>query len=373
MRCLHLMPMNSSINVDLIHQINRHFPPEEHLFVLSVPRNDTTDIQNCIVAPDHFRVQYLNQNHARYDIIFLHSLNYSPAELLALQDDAAHKIIWCVWGHDLYSVHRKKQYTPRERIHEFWHFLKKLGRFTHLRVFLKQRKIVRKIRCFRCVLIGYPYDRMLLRKKYGKNLSIEIAPYFSSFDKADMAALLDQKNLSSHSGTNVLIGHCGFHFIEHQAYLQKLAAYRNENIHIHMVLSYGASAEEIRQIRETALRLFREDQITIIEEMMSKDDYHRYLSTMDVAIFPYTHQSGVFNTVLLSYLGTKMYFSSDGVLYKGFQEMGLPVFDCGAIGRIDYQDFCRPSEPPDRNAPLYDIYNNARNVERWYHIFQKYS
>lgn len=373
MRCLHLMPMNSSINVDLIHQINRHFPPEEHLFVLSAARDDTRDIPNCTVAPDHFHVQFLNQNHAQYDIIFLHSLFYSPNELLALRDEAAQKIIWCVWGHDLYSVHRKKQYTPGERIRECWHFLKKLGRFTHLRIYLKQRKVVRKVRQFRCVLIGYPYDRVRLFKKYGKKLPVEIAPYFSSFDKADMAALLDQKRLTSHNGFHVLIGHCGFHFIEHEACLQKLAAYRNENIHIHMVLSYGASPDEARRIRETAYRLFREDQITIIEDMMPKEEYHRYLSEMDAAIFPYTHQSGVFNTVLLSYLGTKMYFSPEGVLYRGFREMGLPVFDCTAIGRIDYADFCRPAGDPDRNSPMYDIYNNAKNVERWHHILQKYS
>lgn len=373
MHCLHLMPMDSSINTDLIVQLNLHFDPAEHLFVLKQMHPKAVNIPNCIAAPEYFTIEYINQHYTEYNAIFLHSLYLSQNELLALHKDAASRMIWCVWGHDLYHVRRKEKMAFSDHVHNTVHFLKKVGRCTHLREYRKRQQAARVVSRFRCVLIGYPYDRVMLRKRYGNHVPIEIAPYFSDFDKDDMQQLYQQQCTEHHKGVNILIGHCGFHFIEHETYLRRLSRYRDQDIHIHLVLSYGASEEESRRIRNTAFQLFREDQITIIDTMMTKQDYHAFLSTMDIAIFPYEHQSGVFNTVLLSYLGKKLYFAPNGVLFRGFREMGLPVFDCTTIGQKPFPQFIQAPEPTDHACSLFDIYHNARNIQRWNEVLHKYA
>ena len=373
MRCLHLMPMHSSINADLIHQFNLNFDPQMHLFVLKQDHPQTAGVPNCITDPSRFSVEYLNQHYAEYCSIFLHSLYLTPKELCALHPEAVRRIIWCVWGHDLYPVRRKQKHTFTGCIRQAVHCLKKLGRGTYLREHRQKNELERIIGKFRCILIGYPYDRIMLRKRYGPHVPIEIAPYFSDFDKADMARLAQEQSREHHEGINILIGHCGFHFIEHETYLRRLHQYCDENIRIHLVLSYGASSEEAAQIRNTALHLFRPEQIQITDQMMAKDDYHKLLSSMDIAIFPYLHQSGVFNTVLLSYLGKKMYFAPGGVLYQGFLETGLPVYDCTKIGKVPFSQFAAPPSPTDDSNPLYDIYDNQRNIQCWTAVLQQYA
>ena len=372
MNCLHLMPQDSLINIDLIKEINKHFPNNNHLFVLKHFRKEASHITNCVIDSSLFSLAELNQAHKEYSTIFLHSLFFSDKEIRSMSDELAKKIIWCVWGHDLYLVRRAKRLTLSDILHKSVHCVKKLGRGTYIRIHRDNAETARKVRLFKCVLIGYPYDKVMLCKKYGKNLNVNIAPYFSDFNKTKMNSLLQTQVMKTHAGTNVLLGHCGFHFIQHEKYLQKLSAYQHENIHVFMVLSYGASTEEIDRIQNTADKALGRDKYTIIKDIMSKDTYHDFLSNIDIAIFPYKHQSGVFNTVLLSYLGKKLYFSSHGVLYKGFKSLNLPVYDCEKIGRINFSEFISPAPAVNRDSLLYDIYNNDLNVQRWSNVFEDY-
>ena len=164
---------------------------------------------------------------------------------------------------------------------------------------------------------------------------------------------------------NILLGHSGFEFIEHEKYLRKLSKYKDEDIHVFLVLSYGASEDRIQKLTKLAHDLIGADKCTIITEMMTRKKYYEFISTMDIAIFPFKHQSALGNTLRLANIRVKLYFHPKGVLAKGFLEGGVKTYDCRKIGKISFEEFVEPAERVNLKAPLFRVFNYQKCVEAW--------
>lgn len=365
MKNLHLMPMGSIFDDDLVTELNANFPIELNVFYHAEQRERLKDVENSYVVPDAFTPEFINAHAIEYNKIFLHSLFLSPDEILRLTDDVAKKIVWIVWGHDLYTVKKKKKWNASRFMKESIHVAKKLVRGTYIRSNSKKRAVAQKVSRFHAVGIGYSYDEKEIRRKYGKTVSVVYGPYFSrtTQEKVDK---LREMHLSKHEHTtNILIGHSGFEFLEHEKYLQKLSHYKDEDICVHLVLSYGASEDRIQKLSEMAISIFGEEKCNIITQMMSKNDYYEYLTSIDVAIFPYVHQSALGNTRRLAYMGAKLYFHPDGILSKGFKQDGMKVYDCREIGKVPFEQFIMNDFLPEPSIPLFNTFNYQRNVEAW--------
>ena len=158
--------------------------------------------------------------------------------------------------------------------------------------------------------------------------------------------------------------------MEHEKYLKKLSKYKNEDMQIYLVLSYGADEARIQKLTTLANRLFREGQVTIITEMMDKEKYREFLSKMDVAIFPFLHQSALSNTQMMAFMGSKLYFDPRGVLAKGFLAGGVKSYDCRKIGKIPFSTFKDYNEVPPVDAPLFSRGEYSNAVKAWKDILQ---
>lgn len=365
MKNLHLMPMNSTFDDDTVLELTELFPDVENLFLHPVRRKALADFPNSIVAPEAFTPEYINRHCAEFDQIFLHSLFLSPEQLLRLSDEAVGKITWCIWGHDLYTVKPRRSTDLRTLAGEAVHCVKKLLRFTYVRQHAQQRAAAQRVAAFRRIAIGYPYDERMIRKKYGPGATVVYGPYFSRTTEANIGRLRQMRLARKDSTVNILIGHSGFAFLEHEKYLKRLAAYRDEDIRIHMVLSYGASEARVAALTELAHSLFGPEKCVIVTEMMPKLAYYEYLTNMDVAIFPFRHQSALGNTMRLAYMGVKLYFDPRGVLAKGFLEGGVRTADCREIGRVPFDRFRTQDMPPDTHAPLFDTFFYQKNIAAW--------
>lgn len=365
MKNLHLMPMGSTFDDDTVLELTELFPDTENIFLHPARRKALEGFANSIVQPDAFTPEYINRHCGEYDQIFLHSLFLAPHEILRLSDEAVGKITWCVWGHDLYTTGRRKNYTPEALLREGIHGVKKLLRGTYVRQHRINRAAAEKVASFRRIAIGYSYDERMIRKKYGPGATVVYGPYFSRTTEATIGELRRMHLEKEDPTVNILIGHSGFPFLRHEKYLQRLAAYRDENIRIHMVLSYGASEERIAALTAMAHSLFGPEKCGIVTRMMPKGEYYEYLTKMDIAIFPFRHQSALGNTRRMAYMGVKMYFDPRGVLAKGFGEGGVRTFDCREIGRVPFARFCAQAAPPDIHAPLFDAFCYRKNVDAW--------
>ena len=370
MKNLHLMPMQSTFDDSMVTILNQNFPAEENLFIVPAPRKALTGVSNCIVDPDAFTSEYINNHFTEYKHIFMHSLYLPPAELLRVSDEAAKRITWIVWGHDLYSVRKKEERSLKKSIHNTIHYFKKLLRGTFIKEWQHKKAVRRKVAQFERIGIGFPYDERMIRKKYGKKMPVVYGPVMSNSNMDLLKKMRKENEKLAHTllgehPVRILIGHSGFDFLEHEKYLRKLSAYKNDNIHIYMVLAYGASPEKIKYLSNLANQLFGREKVTVQTEMMSLSEYNAFLSTIDIAIFPFRHQSALGNTKRMAYMGTKLYFDPRGVLAKGFLEGGVETFDCRCIGKIPFSKFIESPSLPSLDAPLFFAFEKSRSVEAW--------
>ena len=362
MKNIHLMWMDSNFNQRLVQVLNERFPHEDNLFVWRTERTFPEGLDNACVDPSKFSVEAINSLSAEWDQIFLHSLFLTDRQLLSLSEDAARKIVWVVWGHDLYRKLPRVKRNIRSIAYYVYKWMQKYSPF----FYLYRKRVAGVVNNFRCIAIGYSYDEKYIRKKYGNRVPVKYGPYFSRNTGTEQAERLRELHLNDHHPeTNILIGHCGSPIIQHEKYLKKLARYKNENVHIYLVLSYLASLDRIAKIKNLANSIYREDQYTIITETMPQDDYFVFLSKMDIAVFPFKIQSALGNTKRLAFMGVKMYFNPNGVLAKGFNVGGVQTFDCRQIGRISFQVLSQKIQPPNPNAPLFCTFDFENNVKAW--------
>ena len=371
MKNLHLMPMGSLFDVDLVRELNSHFSLQLNSFFLAKEMPELSSFSNCHVIPDAFSVDFINNHTDDYDQIFIHSLFLSDADVLRLTTEAKKKMIWCVWGHDLYNKRIDSKLSFRETINELIHLVKKILRGTLYREAKKKKLIKQSVGQFKAICIGYPYDEVMIRKRYGTKVPVLFAPYFTNFSKSDLFTLKEYRSgLENRSTRNIIIGHSGYEFIQHEKYLDALSVYKDENICVNMVLCYGASPERVSYLTKKATDIFGENKVRVLTKMMPREEYFRFLCSMDVAIFPYLHQSALHNTEVMAFVGVKMYFHPKGVLYKGFDQAGIPVFDCRTIGKISFFELCQYNSTDTSDSPIYGLFDYDSIIEAWKRILE---
>ncbi len=362
MKNLHLVSLDPGFNARLMVALNTYFPRDNNYFVWRAGSKCPAGFDNAITDPKWFSTEYINQHHVEWDQLFLHELFLSDRQLLQLSDEAAKKITWVVWGHDLYRKPAKPSFQPRSIALFAYRWLRQYSVF--FRGF--QRKVAAKVSQFRRIAIGYPYDEVYIRNKYGNTVPVVYGPYFSKdASKDDLDSLRKLHLENRHSQTNIMIGHCGAAFLQQEKYLKRLAKYKNEGIHIYLIMSYLASQERIEAIGKLARSIYQEDQFTIITESMPQDAYFRFLTKMDVVIFAFRQQSALGNVKRLAYIGAKLYFDPRGVLAKGFLASGVESFDCRKIGKLSFEEFIRPAPLPAPDSPLFDGFDLKRCVSAW--------
>ena len=356
------MWMDSGFNSRLVEVLNLHFPHEENYYVWRSGRTFIQGIDNGCVDSTMFTAAKINQLSETWDHIILHSLWLKDREILQLSDSAAAKITWVVWGHDLY----KPLPTIERNIRSFAYFMYKWLQRRSIFYAGVRKQVARKISKFKSIAIGFGYDELYIRKLYGTEVPVIYGPYFSkNASMEQLNALREIRSKNRHLETNIMIGHCGAPFVQHEKYLKKLASYRSENIHIYLIMSYLANDQRIEKIRHLAHSIYREDQITIVTQAMPQDEYFRYLTKMDIAVFPFCHQSALGNLKRLAFMGTKLFFDPRGVLAKGFLAEGVRSFDCRMIGKLSFAEFSKAAALPDEHAKLFQAFNLDRCISAW--------
>lgn len=129
--------------------------------------------------------------------------------------------------------------------------------------------------------------------------------YNNLYKKQYKLRTLAEKTLNNEY-INIQIGHSSTSILNHIDVLENLVKYKNENIKIYIPLSYGNKKYGDR-VQEVATQLFK-DKVVCIREMMDKDDYMKFLSAIDIAIFNTTRQIGLGNITPLLYMEKKSIF-----------------------------------------------------------------
>lgn len=139
---------------------------------------------------------------------------------------------------------------------------------------------------------------------------------------------------------NILLGHAAVEYGNHIYGLKLLEKFRDENIKIYCPLSYSHPGKEyfqvVNDIIEKGKGLFGDKFIPILD-YIEPDEYHAFLQTMDVALFPLTRLAAGTTVTYLGAIDKKIYMSE--VMCEHFAYLDIRVEDMEHIRNQSFEEF----------------------------------
>ena len=337
-------------------------------FLLNGPDFANDDVQNIFVTT-HLRVYdalkkygdniYLTQKKGadifnfygmQTDWIVVHALNCHRKDVLRIKKNVAKKIIWRAWGHDLIDYASYTKYPKKliEPIYNYWY--------------------VRKVRRFWGIGLGFKYDLLLIRHLFG-NMNTFLLPYRNPDPLIYKDLDLSQKDSAE---TRIMVGHSGCPILNHVAILNALSAYKNENLKICLILSYGCDQAYHDEITRYAFDLFGKEKVEIIEDYMELKQYIAYLNTIDIAIFDVAGSAALGNVTKLLHLKKKLFFKRNSFFDDVMQRENIDFGYTDEIGKITYSSLIKPMENVENALHFTSFLNDSKHgTKLWKQLFCK--
>jgi dTDP-N-acetylfucosamine:lipid II N-acetylfucosaminyltransferase len=120
---------------------------------------------------------------------------------------------------------------------------------------------------------------------------------------------------------------------DHIRILDELKKFKNENIELYCILSYGEkpwSNGWTQTVIDYGEKIFGSKFIPVID-FMNFEEYLALLGKIDIAIFAHKRQQAMGNTISLLGLGKKVYIRSDTTSWDLFDGIGIKLFDVNEI------------------------------------------
>lgn len=363
---IHIMLHESSHNLSVIEMINNNpeFNSNEHLFVILYKSLFDMCYKYKNIILDERVLDKDMRNFTKYldscDYVFLHCHRLSTKHMLKLNSRRMSKMIWCVWGHDLYNFNWEP-YSQNESIGE------KIQRLLrNLNIKLHEIAWNYKTKKMYGVGIGFKYDALEIKRKFGDNLRVLSTPYGYRKDNIDIISNIIKKENQNNLNRpyKIMIGHSGYSFLNHIEIIKKLEKFRNEQIMLSFVFAYGDTAY-IREVESFAIQTFG-DKVEFIKESLSFDRYVEYLSSVDACVLDYRHQSALGNIYLLLYMNKKLFLNKYGIIKTALLLEGIQTNNVSDLDKMTYEELVKPLRM-NNNGMLFSekVLDENSLIEMW--------
>ena len=250
---------------------------------------------------------------------------------------------WIIWGGDLYCYEKRKRYLKNFFWYKIEDYVKK--NFAHISTLV-------------------PEDYEIAKKYYkvkGKN-QMAIYPFDLDIEFFN--------NLSAEIKNNVYIqvGNSADPSNNHFEILDILKKYKNENIKIFCILSYG-DKEYAKKINDYGKKFFGKKFIGIFDYMSFKE-YCQYLKNIDILIFNHKRQQGLGNIFMLSYFEKKIYIRNDISSWNYLtKDLGLKLNSYENIKRETFKKFIKNNCKGNKEKVLKTYFSSKYISQIWTDIF----
>jgi dTDP-N-acetylfucosamine:lipid II N-acetylfucosaminyltransferase len=351
MRNVHICE-NQKFTDSYIKLINKHFDRSEHLFLIIGKGIGAKITASTNVARISTKVGggiRLLKEMYRSDKIHLHGL-FIPqvVVLLFLQPWLLKKCNWIVWGGDLYSYCREKR-KLKMKIKEM------------------MRRVVIRYMGHITTLVRGDYD--LAVEWYGTKGKYQHGVYVNPISLDYLNGLLTLNK--AHTDTiNIQVGNSGDPSNQHIEVLHSLKKFDKESIKIYIPLSYSGSKEYIDEIVKYGQEVFA-DKFVPMFEFLEPDEYAKYLSSIDVAIFNHDRQQALGNIFALLYLNKKVFIRSDITSWEYItKELGLDIFKFEEIDQLNFDAFYSNNSSKGNPQRVKKLFEDKHIAQVWNKIFE---
>ena len=307
--------------VKMVNDLENGFSPEEHLFItpFRTVYEALSSYPNVILyeTKNPYSAKMVNYFAPYGDWLFLHSIP-DIRKAVWIRKKYQKKIIWRTWGHDAPLFDAEKGSLIKKIVKRVFNFLK-----------------IREVRRFYAVGVSSNYiDELDIKRIYG-NVKIVPIPYVEKVKKK-------QKSLFSekHECFNIMVGHSGHELDNHISILEKLKRFKNENVCIYLIFSYGYSVYMKKVVDYVNLNWSQK--VKIITEFMPLAEYEDFCSKMDVAFFDGVHSYAIGNVSTLFSMRKKLFLNRDGLWHKAFTDKGAPHLCTDELDTMSFEQLKEP-------------------------------
>lgn len=309
-------------------------------------RRENLDIDDCKYVTNLWALLKFFLFSKREDRFILHSYMYPWLYLSCfLTPWNSKKILWIIWGGDLYFYKEEKNF--KYKCYEF----------------LRRHTISR----FRYVM-GVEGDFILAQQYYrvrGEHLN-------GIYPLEFINASVDESVLEVGSTINILVGNSADPSNNHIESLLLLKRFASENIHIYLPLSYNGTPDYIRHVDNVGQEIFG-DKYSAIKYFMNASEYNKFLSDMDIFICNHNRQQALGNIFALLKMGKKIFLkkgiSTDSLL----KSHDLKFFYTQDITDLKFDDFLFFDEKDKQmnQKIVTNLYSSTHLVVVWNLVFRK--
>ena len=317
---IHIM-YNNKFNKPFVDFLNSHFNPQEHMILCHRAYEDKepTLFPRGENVYEYVHLDKINLNKENIDKIICHSL--FPAGLvnkLYKEKNLLKKSYWVIWGGDLYNAPRdKKNDFVRKNFKKF--AVETIPDINFYEQHYKDKKDYIK------VMYIYPLKRGML-----------------DIPKTSSDTIYVQINNSSDFSTLEI--------------LDTLSIYKNFNIKVRTILSYGC-LEYKDEIIKKGKKIFG-DKFEYLDTLLAPQEYAQYLSQNNILILNHSRQQGLGNTLASLYLGCKVFIKSDISTYIHLTNEGIKIYDTNKIKNMSFEEFV--------SNPQIIFEKNKKEVSKFY-------
>lgn len=345
MKYLHFMG-DQFYSGEFIEEIQSNFNVKEHQFIIINYKNKKFNINpekyqriKFFTYPGNILIRFFTIKNIKIkklmkqaEYIFIHYLTDEMSRILFKFRGKA-KIIWIIWGADLYEYIPFKLYdrfTAEKLDYKVISMLKRIYYSFHDEI----RKVV--IKNLDYVISPYKGDIRLF-KKYFKNKAesflLNIYKNPVDFEKIDKVVdSIDEKfNFKKNGYKLLLLGNSGTPTNNHLDTMVRLSKLKEQNFKIICPLSYG-SPFYIKKIIKNGKKLFG-DRFVALLEFLNPDIYYHILKQIDLAIMYHNRQQGMGTIQILVYLGKPICMKKTSAFFY-LKERGIRVFSTQDLEKL---------------------------------------
>jgi len=329
---VHLM-FNDKFNKPFTEFLNRNFNQKEHL-ILCKRTNKQYEFPQ---GPNVIKISTLRGlNFKNCEKVICHSLFDTELvnHLYDNPDILKNKAHWAIWGGDLYNAPNSE----------------------------KDNYVRKNCKGYIALIEG---DEQVAKEKYKSSPITFYAPYTTPVS----AKMLDEARKAANKNDFLTIQINNSSDATTLEMLDILKKFKNENIKITTILSYG-NPDFKKQIIERGEELY-EKNFHYIDKYMPAQDYAKHLANIDILILNQNRQQGVGNCTASAYLGKKIFIKSNITSYKYLQGLGIKIFDTHEIKNMDFKEFSYMDEEliaqNIENARSY--YDESYHSNAWRKVF----
>lgn len=294
---------------------------------------------------------------SNYDCIIWHGLVLSPkfALFLFIFRKFLKKSVWVMWGIDLYAWKRKPDSIKNKIINYFNYYIRK-----------NMEKVV----------AIFPTDIEAYKRIFKNDKSdIFYAPYpirESVFAELEAINPVEKR---ANGEVWIQIGNNANSFNRHLEIIEELSKYKNEKVRLFIPMSYGNDWHNkennyIDIVREKAIQIFGEKRVVVLKNLMSIEEYSKFLEQIDVMVIATDRQNALGNILKNMYSGGKIFLSEKNSLYSYFNSIGIEICKYEDIKNMSFKEFA--SHTDNRQLKKWMIENTfpEYNLLFWDKIFE---